>query len=65
MSAGARFWDRRATNLNACARAASTRKSSAPRSGLRVSGAPSVPDYFGTPTNRAPVNLPSSLMSGA
>jgi hypothetical protein len=22
-------------------------------------------DYFGTPTNRAPVNLPSSPMSGA
>ena len=36
-----------------------------PEIGLKVSDAPSVCDYFGTPTNRAPVNLPSSLMSGA
>ena len=36
-----------------------------PEIGLKVSDAPSVFDYFGTPTNTAPVNLPSSLMSGA
>jgi hypothetical protein len=35
------------------------------RSWLKVSGAPLLCDYFGTPTNRAPVTLPSAPISGA
>ena len=48
-------------NLSTLERAQPYRASHCPRS---VGRAPK-DNYFGTPTNRAPVSLPSALMSGA
>ena len=49
-------------NLSTLERAQPYRAKSLPEIG---SGALSKENYFGTPTNRAPVSLPSALMSGA